>query len=371
MPLLSTLTADASVRYDHYGNQNVGGGDSKPTYKIGLEFRPVESLLLRGNYATAFRAPDMAYTFGGQQGFFRRASPTITSARRASPTHRWRMQRLQQHEYFRVAQWQSGTEIRDGEIVRLRRRVVAAEQLNLKVDYYNIRISNEVALQSTDLLLRQNSDCLLGNLDPNSGTCQAALSQVTRSQAGAIQVVNIKPINIAQEHLTGVYASADWRHDFGRWGSLQLQSAYNLILHHYFQTYPEDPTLDYLREPYYSSEFKTIANASATWAIDKFSSTLLVTRYGRTPNYAAGLTPAGYAGPRAGTVAPWIIYNGSIAYDVTDDIRISAIGNNLFNKKPPYDSTYTAYPYYSFANYNPYGRAYWLEVNWKFGRSSG
>ena len=64
------LTADGSVRYDHYGNQNVGGGDSKATYKVGLEFRPFESLLFRGNYATAFRAPDMAYTFGGQSGFF-------------------------------------------------------------------------------------------------------------------------------------------------------------------------------------------------------------------------------------------------------------------------------------------------------------
>ena len=131
------------------------------------------------------------------------------------------------------------------------------------------------------------------------------------------------------------------------------------------------PTLDYLREPYYSSEFKTIANASATWNIDRFSSTLLVTRYGRTPNYTAQLTPAGYGRTGAGTVAPWMIYNGSIAYDLTDDIRISGIVNNIFNKKPPYDSSYSAYPYYNFVNYNPYGRAYWLEVDWKFGRGAG
>jgi outer membrane receptor protein involved in Fe transport len=219
--------------------------------------------------------------------------------------------------------------------------------------------------------LRQESDCLLGNLDPNSGTCQAALSQVTRFPGGGIQVVNLIPINISNEHLTGIYASADWHHDFGRWGGLQLQGAYNVILHHYFQTYPEDPTLDYLRDPYQSSEFKTIANASATWTIDKFSSTLIATRYGRTPNYAAGLTAAGYGGPNAGTVAPWLLFNGSITYNITDDIRISAISNNLFNKKPPYDSSYSAYPFYSFTNYNPYGRSYFVELDWKFGRGSG
>ena len=147
-----------------------------------------------------------------------------------------------------------------------------------------------------------------------------------------------------------------------------LQGAYNITLHHYFQTYPTDPVLDALREPYYSAEFKTIANASATWAVDKFSSTLLVTRYGRTPNYASALTPLGYGNPGAGTVAPWILYNGSVSYEVTDNIRVSGIVNNIRNKKPPYDSSYFAYPYYNILDYNPYGRSYWLEVDWRFGR---
>jgi len=56
VPILSMLTADGSVRYDQYGNQNIGGGDDKVTYKIGLEFRPTDAFLFRGNYATAFRA---------------------------------------------------------------------------------------------------------------------------------------------------------------------------------------------------------------------------------------------------------------------------------------------------------------------------
>jgi outer membrane receptor protein involved in Fe transport len=372
LPLLSTLTADASVRYDHYGNQNVGGGDAKPTYKLGLEYRPVETLLLRGNYATAFRAPDMAYTFGGEQGFFQTGQTDYYLCATQQPNTP-----LPQCTYYTNTQifvlHHGNADLKSVTAKSFGLGAVWSplEQTNLKVDYYNIRIANEVSLQSSDTLLRQESDCRLGNLDPNSPTCQAALAQVTRNSAGGLSVINLKPINIANEHLTGIYSSVDWRHDFGRWGSLQLQSAYNVILHHYFQTYPEDPTLDYLREPYYSSEFKTIANASATWAVNKFSSTLLVTRYGRTPNYLAGIAPEGYGHPGAGTVAPWIIYNGSIAYDITDDIRISGIVNNLFNKKPPFDSSYAAYPYYNFTNFNPYGRAYWLEVDWKFGRSNG
>ena len=69
VPLLKELTADVAVRYDAYQNVDAGS-DSKPTYKIGLEFRPSEQLLFRANYATAFRAPDMGYIFTGGNGFF-------------------------------------------------------------------------------------------------------------------------------------------------------------------------------------------------------------------------------------------------------------------------------------------------------------
>ena len=371
MPLLSTLTADASVRYDHYGNQDVGGGDSKATYKLGLEYRPIETLLLRGNYATAFRAPDMAYTFGGQQGFFQPGNTDYYLCATQQPnTPLAQCSHYNNQDIFVLHHGNPELKSVTAKSYGFGAVWSPLAETNLKVDYYNIRIANEVSLQSADLLLRQESDCRLGTLDPNSGICQAALAQVTRSAGGGIQVVNLKPINISDEHLTGVYASADWHHDFGRWGGLQLQSAYNVLLHHYVQTYPEDPLVDYLRDPFFSSEFKTIANASGTWSLDKFSATLLVTRYGRTANYAAGLTPAGYGGPGGGTVAPWIVYNGSVAYNITDDIRVSGIMNNIRNKRPPFDSSYTAYPYYNFTNYNPYGRSYWLEVDWKFGRSS-
>ena len=69
VPIFEKLSANLSTRYDRY--KNVGGGsDAKATYKIGLEYRPIDTLLLRGNYGTAFRAPDMGYVFSGGNGFF-------------------------------------------------------------------------------------------------------------------------------------------------------------------------------------------------------------------------------------------------------------------------------------------------------------
>src|SRR6185312_15598769 len=57
VPVFKMLTADLSGRYDEY--RFAGNSASKFTYKAGLEFRPFDTLLLRANYATAFRAPDL------------------------------------------------------------------------------------------------------------------------------------------------------------------------------------------------------------------------------------------------------------------------------------------------------------------------
>ncbi|MFI3488133.1 TonB-dependent receptor domain-containing protein, partial [Klebsiella pneumoniae] len=42
----------------------------KATYSIGVEFRPLESLLFRGKYGTAFRAPTLSDAFQGMSGSY-------------------------------------------------------------------------------------------------------------------------------------------------------------------------------------------------------------------------------------------------------------------------------------------------------------
>ena len=181
-PIISTLTADASIRYDNYSNQNVSGGDGKATYKVGLEYRPVESLLIRGNYATAFRAPDMAYTFGGQSGFFQQGQ-----------TDYYRCAVQQPNVPLAQCTYYNSTQIFGVHTGNPALQSVTAKSygfggvwsptanFDVKADYYNVRITNEVSLQSVDQLLRDESACLLGNLDITSPTCQAAISQVQRA----------------------------------------------------------------------------------------------------------------------------------------------------------------------------------------------
>jgi iron complex outermembrane receptor protein len=54
VPILKTLNANAAARYDYY--QGTGG---KTTPKIGLRWKPVDAVLVRGSYGQGFRAPSL------------------------------------------------------------------------------------------------------------------------------------------------------------------------------------------------------------------------------------------------------------------------------------------------------------------------
>ncbi|MGH8234518.1 MAG: TonB-dependent receptor domain-containing protein [Rhodanobacteraceae bacterium] len=378
-PIFKMLTADLSVRYDQFSNHG-GGTSGHATYKLGLEFRPFKTLLIRGTYATAFRAPDMAYVFGGESGFF---GGGFT-------------------DYYRCDQFggpvtscpyynnQPAFELHYGN--RNLKPITAksyglgfvwspTSNFDFKTDYYNISIANEVELQSEDALLRTEAQCRTGRLNIDLPICVQTLSQIERypvnSPGGdSIEQITVLPINIANEHVFGVMASLDYSHGLGRFGRVKLSASYNVTLKHTFQQNPGDQPVNLLTQPElapYSTEFKNIANASVTWDIGKWSATLYGTRYGKTPNYAAqfngyGTDYSGYNGQPAGAVSPWMIYNGSVSYSVTHAMTITGVIHNIKNSMPPSDASNVAWPYYNIDNYNPYGREYWLEFDWRFGQ---
>ena len=50
--------------------------------------------------------------------------------------------------------------------------------------------------------------------------------------------------------------------------------------------------------------------------------------------------------------------------------RLSAGVNNLFDKLPPKDATYTAYPYYDTSWFDSVGRSVYFNVTYKFGANT-
>lgn len=381
VPIFSKLNADISARYDHYKNVNAGS-DSKPTYKLGLEYRPIDTLLLRANYATAFRAPDMASVFQGASGYY------------SFLTDYYKCEKYQPNLALPDCSWDSvqykGYQKGNPNLKSITARswgygVVwsPTDKFTIKADYYDISIKNEISPLSVDNLMHTDADCLLGKLDVSSPTCVDAITRVQRTpvtdnpnSSQNITSVTVGPINVSNEHVKGIVSSLDYKIDAGRFGDFTLGARYNVTLAHTYQQYPGDPVIDMLRNPYWSSEFKTIFTGSVTWDIGKWSTSLIGIRYGATPNYYAGSYSTGYTTPCQtsngyttcpGTLAPWILYNGSVKYQVTPDISAQLIVNNILDKMPPADTTFVGWPYYDVDRFNPFGRIIWLDLNIRFG----
>jgi outer membrane receptor protein involved in Fe transport len=367
VPLLSKLTANLSGRYDKYKNIDAGN-DAKATYKVGLEYRPIDTLLIRGNYATAFRAPDMAYIYAGESGFFTTVDDYFRCEEAGQP--------LDQCDF-------AGQQIFGNRIGNLDLKSITAKsfgygvvwspskKFELRADYYNVSISDEVSDLSINRLLFDENECRQGRLDINSPTCIDALARIEREPADssdpdAIDVVHINPINISKEKVSGIIAGTTWRWGGGRNGRFEFGLDYNVTLNHTFTQFPGDPELDLLRDPSQSTEFKTVLTGDFVWDIGKWTTTVHGTRYGSTPNCAAavqylGCTPTPGIDP--GTVAPYMLFNVNVNYKLTDNSDLALTVNNIGNRRPARDQSYGSYPYFNIFNYNMYGRAFWLQYS--------
>jgi iron complex outermembrane receptor protein len=367
LPVVDMLTFDLSDRYDDYkvAGQNV----DKDTYNVGIEFRPLKSLLFRGKYGTAFKAPTLADEFQGTSGFFTGSSTDYYICTTQYGGN------LSACPY--AATSFKGTTSGTPTLKPITAKVAGAgiawtplESLQLTLDYLHWKISDEVQEQDSDQLLRTDSACLLGQLDITSPTCVEAIAQVTRDANGIIVQISTPKINVSEEILNVAVLRFDYTLRTGVAGSFSLQGSYTDILKHQQTLFPGDAPINLLESPFYSTEFKTKANMSLSWDYHKFGSTLYVEYYGKTPNYLSQQDVVlEYAAPGGGRLPTWTVMNLSAKYEVLPGLTLSANVVNLQDKLPPIDySTPGIYSQpFNVENFNNYGRSYFVEANYKFG----
>lgn len=374
LPLLSQMTLDVSGRYDSY---KVSGRDvSHGTYNLGLEYRPVTSLLLRAKYGTAFKVPTLADEYQGVSGYYSYMTDYSNCARLGftganiadCPVKYVDLQ------YFGQQSGSTSLQPITAKVWSYGFVWAPLPRMSFSMDYLHWDISNEVRRQNADTLSNTEYLCNIGTLDPASGTCQAAYAQIIRDTPtdpallGNITRVSTPKVNVSNEQVNVITANFGYMHEIGRFGRLAARVNYSDVLKHTVQRYPTDPVVDVLRHPNWSTDFKTKVTASLTWSVDKWSATAYIDRYGRTPNHLAVVNDS-YADPGTGRLGAWTLYNASVTFNPVKRLGLSLMINNVFNKMPPLDRSYpgTTLTPYSTSNYNVYGRAMYLEANYRFG----
>jgi len=368
MPIVKMLTVDASWRYDAYNVQ--GSTVDKATYNIGVEFRPVKQLLIRGRYGTAFKAPTLADEYQGTSGFYESVNDYYLCTKEGYTNATLSNCPYAGFSVFGTTSGNTHLKPITADVDDIGIAWSPTEQSAITVDVLHWKINNEVEEQNSQLVVSTDSSCLLGQIAITSATCVAALAQVQRDAAGVIESISTPKVNQALETLQVLNIGLDYKIPTNGWGEFVVEGGYTDILKHTMIMYPGDPTIDLLTNPFYSTEFKSKENLSLTWNYAKFGSTVYVEHYGQTPNYAAQQTALGYDVPFGGTLGTWTLVNLSAKYQVIPGLQVYANVDNLFNTMPPNDNSTpgTVDQPYNSLNYNPYGRSFYIGASYKLGK---
>lgn len=362
-PLLESLTASVAGRYDKY--DDITQVDDAITYNLGLEWRPIDSLLIRGSYGTSFRAPDMHFVFANPSGFFttvtdeylcRRDEPGVPLPDCTVPTANPSGNR------------QGNPDLKEEEGKSWTYGLVwdAFAGFSLSADYYHVELEDMVDDLDTGVLLQTEADCRLGvteggaPVDIGSAECQDAIARITRAPADGTQFseqirnIVVGPINRAFQSTNGIDLNARYALETGRWGDYRFDLGWSHTLSEKRKQFAEDPVEEYRDDPQ-NFDFRSRLRGSVTWQMGKWTTTVFGTRYGSVPNWA-----------ETGRIGSWKKYNLTVSHEFNDRLSASIIINNVLDEAPPRDSTFDVYPYFSSSNYDPYGREGFLQVSYKF-----
>ncbi|GGY26683.1 TonB-dependent receptor plug domain-containing protein [Paludibacterium paludis] len=356
IPVLNSLQTTLAARYDafKFAERSLG----KLTYNAGLEYRPHTSLLVRGNYATSFRAPDMNYIFATETRGYYSSSTDYYRCKQAG-------QPVADCEYADVSPGynyvQTGSKDlkpENGESFGYGLIWSPSANFDVSVDYWHIRISDLVTDLSSDTLLRDEADCRTGVKDPASALCLDTIARITRNpltatlNPGAVREIRVNPINAASEKTGGIDVTGKWKWRTDRLGAFIWSVNYSKVLTHTYRQFATDTE---------SNRLKSMSNrdwpdkliTSLDWSLGPAGATLTAIRYGRIPD-SAGKRYIGRT---------WLA-NLSARYQFGKKASASVTVNNVFDTIKRDNSD--GWPFYPVGSYTPYGRQIWVQFGYRF-----
>lgn len=364
IPLLNKLTMTAAMRYDKY--DDVTNVDDAITYNAGLEFRPVEKLLLRGSYATSFRAPDMHFVFAEPSGFYTSVVDEYL-CQRDEPTVPISSCTYNPSNIFGARVGNTLLEEEESDSYTLGFVIEPMESLSMSVDYWNIKLKKLVIDNPLSRILEIEADCRLGRKDINSGECIDALNRIIRNPADGSLIseqlveVDTGPVNAASNNVAGIDANLNMRVETNRAGDFGFDLGYSHNLTNDFKLFPEDELEDIRTDG--TRGWRSTVRFSANWNFKDFSTTLFGERFG------SGLSADNIRGVPGRDIGPRSIFNWTAGYRLMDgQASVSLIVNNLFDTHPPRDETNTAWPYFDPLSYGNFaiGRSIYGQFQYRF-----
>lgn len=369
IPVLSMLSLNLAGRIDKY--DDITDVDLAKTWGAGLEFRPFSNLLIRGNYATSFKAPDMHYIFSERSGSFGNIidyyrcsqegiNPNVCSGAGARYVY----------SAFTTSEGQPTLSEETGKSWTAGFVWDVIDNLSVQADYYQIDLEDVVTVQSGTSILEAELGCNTGRY-PNgqpypfaagSQFCDATLSRISRDPlTGAINEIRSGPINLAFQGTKGIDAAVSYRFDTDRLGTFRTTLQWSHVLEQTQRATPAAALLSY-RDLNSNADFRSRIRWTNSWVKDDWSATVFMSRLGSFPIWQPAVADAYGLDSRIG---PHILWNVSVGKQVTEQLGIRVNVNNVFDRIAPRDDTMNSYPYF-WQSYDPLGREIGVELTYRF-----
>ncbi|MBD8525608.1 TonB-dependent receptor plug domain-containing protein [Pseudomarimonas arenosa] len=362
LPLHDTVNATLAGRWDKY--DDITAVDDALTYNVGLEWRPIDSLLVRGGYATSFRAPDMHYVFADPSGFFQSVDD-LYLCRRDEPGTPTSDCTFANSSFRGSRQGDPNLEEEEGESFTAGVVWNMTDNLSLSVDYYRVRLEGIVDDLNVNYIIDREADCRLGMdidgspVNINSAECQDILSRVVRAPADGSQfaetLVSIRtgPINRAVQEVSGIDAELKYALATDSYGDFGFQLAWSHVLTDKQAQFAADPIVDQRDN---QLDLRSRMRGSVSWAKGDWRTTLFGTRFG-----------SALIENLEGRSGSYTRFNLTVEHRFSDSLLGRLTVQNLFDKDPILDTfNFQAYPFYTTSIYDPTGREVFAEVEYRF-----
>jgi iron complex outermembrane recepter protein len=373
IPVFSMLNVSLAGRLDKY--DDITEVDDAKTWGVGLEFRPFDNLLIRGNYATSFKAPDMHYvfsersgSFGGITDFYRCFLNGIaaTACGGSGGTYNY--------SAFTTSEGQPGLREETGKSWTAGVVWDITDTLSVSADYYEIDLEDVVTVQAGGAILNAEYGCLSGTgtypngapfpFAPGSAFCTETLSRIDRDPlTNTITEIRSGPINLASQGTKGIDATARYSLTTDRFGSFNTSLSWSHVLEQTQRASQGDPILSY-RDFNTNSDYRSRVRWSTSWRKGDWDSTVLMNRIGSFPIWSPSNANV-VSGNIESRVGPQITWNMTVGKKITEQLYVRANVNNVFDRIAPRDQTFNSYPYF-WQGYSPIGREIGLELSYKF-----
>jgi len=359
LPLLASLDLTAAARFDRYDDDS--RKENNTTWNIGLEWRPLQSLLVRGAYNTTFRAPDMHYLFAtggvGSQDHYDFSTCVLQNMHPNCAGE----QLYLRTDFTRTGNMELESET--GKSWSVGFVWDALDNFSISADYWHMTIDNQVRDFDIRDILELENQCRNGiasrpserpmGITPGSADCAGILARVTRSAPGTnrlgvtdtfypigqIVSINTGPVNLAWQEVAGVDTTVRYRFPTANWGDFNFQFGYTNQLKNNDIRAPGSPVQ---KRRDWEGEYRTQARASINWMYGAWNTTVFARRIGHVPGDRYDECPPTLqgvsneecraAGISVGRLKAPIYTNLNVGYQINQASRVNLYVDNLFNE---------------------------------------